>query len=363
VTRKAKRPRFSAAEKARILQEADARERGELGALLRREGLNSSRLVEWRRAREAGELAGLTPRKRGPKAEATDAPAAKVAEQQKPIARRDVENAKLRPICDVQKKTLSALARDPRDGSERRREQLEVLMAHGGVRGRRNQLRHMNRPRPELLATEPNELWSWEIMKLKRSGRASVSTSCSTSSAATSSGWMVASEESATLAKKLLAETYRHEDIDPAQLTLHAGRGRAMTSTSFALLLADLGVTKPHSRPHVSNEIRSPSPPSRPLKYRPGFPDRFGREQDARAHCRDFFDHEHRHGALALCTPHDVHRGVDAQVYDRRATVLDTAFLAHPDRFTRGRPLTPSLPTAMWINKPNAGVPIEDAAR
>ncbi len=101
--------------------------------------------------------------------------------------------------------------------------------------------------------------------------------------------------------------------IDPDQLTLHADRGSAMTSKSFALLLADLGVTKTHSRPHVSNDNPFSESAFKTLKYRPGFPDRFGSEQDARAHCRRFFDwynHEHRHGALGLCTPNEVHRGL-----------------------------------------------------
>lgn len=129
MTTKAKRRRFSAAEKLRILQEADACERGELGALLRREGLYSSHLVEWRRAREAGELAGLTPRKRGPKAQATDPLAEKLAAVEREVARLKAENAKLQLICDVQKKSLAALGSNATDGAGRRREQRELVMS------------------------------------------------------------------------------------------------------------------------------------------------------------------------------------------------------------------------------------------
>ncbi len=124
MTAKAKRRKFTAEFKRRILKEADACDRGELGALLRREGLYSSHLVEWRRARDAGELAGLTPSKRGPKAQAPDPLAAKVAEQQKQIARLEAENAKLQIICDVQKKlslllglTLPTVPDDESSGS------------------------------------------------------------------------------------------------------------------------------------------------------------------------------------------------------------------------------------------------------
>jgi len=243
-----------------------------------------------------------------------------------------------------------------------------ILAANGEVRERRDQLRHMNHPRPELLATRPNELWSWDITKLKGPAKwtyfylyvvIDVFSRCVV-------GWMIATEESAALAKKLLAEIYDREGIDPNQLTLHADRGSAMTSKSFALLLADLGVTKTHSRPHVSNDNPFSESAFKTLKYRPDFPDRFGCEQDARAHCRRFFDwynHEHRHGALGLCTPHDVHHGLANETRARRAAVLDAAFLAHPERFTRGRPAPPPLPTEVWINKPEPEVSTDHAAQ
>jgi hypothetical protein len=142
--------------------------------------------------------------------------------------------------------------------------------------------------------------------------------------------------------------------------------GSSMTSKSFALLLADLGVTKTHSRPHVSNDNPFSESTFKTLKYRPGFPDRFGCDQDARSHCGSFFDwynYEHRHGSLALCTPHEVHRGLAADTLARRAAILDVAFLAHPERFPRGRPVPPSLPTEVWINKPQPLVSYDDAAQ
>jgi putative transposase len=243
-----------------------------------------------------------------------------------------------------------------------------ILAANSEVRERRNQLRHMNHPRPELLATRPNELWSWDITKLKGPAKWTYFYLYVVLDVFSRYvvGWMIAPEESATLAKKLLAETYDREGIDPSQLTLHADRGSAMTSKSFALLLADLGVTKTHSRPHVSNDNPFSESAFKTLKYRPGFPDRFGSEQDARAHCRSFFDwynHEHRHGALGLCTPHEVHRGLAAETRGRRAVILDAAFRAHPERFPHGRPVPPSLPTEVWINKPEPEVSVADAAQ
>jgi putative transposase len=243
-----------------------------------------------------------------------------------------------------------------------------VLSANQEVRERRDQLRHMNHPRPELLATKPNELWSWDITKLKGPAKWTyfylyvVLDVFSRYVVA----WMVAPRESATLAKKLIAETCRRERIEPAQLTLHADRGSSMTSKSVAFLLADLGVTKTHSRPHVSNDNPFSESAFKTLKYRPDFPDRFGSDQDARGHCGRFFDwynHEHRHGALGLCTPHDVHRGLAVETLTRRAAVLAAAFLAHPERFPHGQPEPHALPTEVWINKPEQEVSMDDAAQ
>jgi putative transposase len=243
-----------------------------------------------------------------------------------------------------------------------------VLAANHEVRERRDQLRHANHPRPELLATKPNELWSWDITKLLGPTKWTYFYLYVVLDVFSRYvvGWMVATEENAILAKKLIAETCARQGIEPGQLGLHADRASAMTSKSFALLLSDLGVTKTHSRPYVSNDNPFSESAFKTLKYRPGFPDRFGCEQDASSHSGRFFDwynHEHRHGSLGLCTPYEVHHGLAASTLARRGAILDAAFLTHPERFPHGRPVLPSLPTEVWINKPEPGVSTEDAAQ
>jgi putative transposase len=243
-----------------------------------------------------------------------------------------------------------------------------ILAANQEVRERRDQLRHQNHPRPELLATRPNELWSWDITKLLGPQKWTyfylyVILDVFSRYVV---GWMVAHEESAALARKLIEETCRRQGIEPEQLTLHADRGSSMTSKSVALLLADLGVTKTHSRPHVSNDNPFSESAFKTLKYRPGFPERFMHIEHARAHGGPFFDwynDEHHHGSLGLCTPHDVHYGLAAQTLQRRAAVLDAAFLAHPERFMRGRPIPARPPHEVWINKPAPEVATDLAAQ
>jgi len=243
-----------------------------------------------------------------------------------------------------------------------------ILSANAEVRERRDQLRHANHPRPELLATRPNELWSWDITKLHGPAKWTyfylyVILDVFSRYVV---GWMIAPRESAALAKKLIDETCRREGIEPAQLTLHADRGSSMTSKPVALLLADLGVTKTHSRPHVSNDNPFSESNFKTLKYRPDFPERFGCEQDARGHCGHFFDwynHDHRHGSLGLYTPYEVHHGLVAATIERRTSVLDAAYRAHPERFAHGRPAPAQPPTEVWINKPTAMLPSDNAAQ
>ena len=243
-----------------------------------------------------------------------------------------------------------------------------ILAANQEVRERRDQLRHHNHPRPELLATRPNELWSWDITKLLGPQKWTyfhlyVILDVFSRYVV---GWMVAHEESAALARKLIEETCRRQGIEPDQLTLHADRGSSMKSKSVALLLADLGVTKTHSRPHVSNDNPFSESAFKTLKYRPGFPERFGSIEDARAHCGPFFDwynDHHRHGSLGLCTPHDVHYRVAEQTLRLRREALDAAFLAHPERFPRGRPAPQTPPREVWINKPAPEVGSDQAAQ
>jgi putative transposase len=232
-----------------------------------------------------------------------------------------------------------------------------ILGEHTEVRERRNQLRHPSYQKPELLATAPNQLWSWDITKflgpqkwtyfylyvlLDVFSRYVV-------------GWMVAHRESASLADKLIAATCARQGIERGQLTLHADRGSSMTSKAVALLLADLGVTKTHSRPHVSNDNPFSEAHFKTLKYRPDFPERFGEIEDARGFSGPFFDwynYDHHHAALGLMTPADVHYGRVEQRVAERQVVLDAAFDAHPERFPRGRPIAQRPPRQVWINKP-----------
>ena len=168
-------------------------------------------------------------------------------------------------------------------------------------------------------------------------------------------GWMIAYRESAELAKRLIEHTCLKQNIAPGQLTVHADRGSSMKSKPVALLLADLGVVKTHSRPHVSDDNPYSESQFRTLKYRPGFPDRFGSIEDARGFCQSFFtwyNHQHHHSGLGLMTPAMVHHGQAPQILARRQVVLDAAYSAHPERFVRKPPTPPELPAEVWINKP-----------
>ena len=234
-----------------------------------------------------------------------------------------------------------------------------VLASRHEVRERRAHRRHPVYAAPELLATTPNQLWSWDITKLKGPttwtwyqlyvmldvfSRYVV-------------GWRLAPYESGVLAEDFIATCCVRERIGRDQLTIHADRGPAMIAKPVAHLLADLGITKSHSRPHVSNDNPYSEAHFKTLKYRPQFPARFGSLEDARAYCTDFFDWyntAHHHSALALHTPHDVHRGLAAARHEARAIVLTTAYTAHPERFVQRPPTPRPLPIAVWINPPRA---------
>jgi putative transposase len=232
-----------------------------------------------------------------------------------------------------------------------------LLQQRGESRERRDQLTHPPYQKPELLATAPNQLWSWDITKLLGPVKwtyfylyvlLDVFSRYVT-------GWMVAMRESAELAKRLIEESCQKQCIQPGQLTLHADRGTSMRSKPVALLLADLGVTKTHSRPHVSDDNPFSESQFRTLKYRPEFPDRFGCIQDSRAFCQGFFrwyNEEHRHSGLGLLAPAMVHYGQAESAVRQRQAVLDVAYQLHPERFVRSAPKPPALPTAVWINKP-----------
>jgi putative transposase len=237
-----------------------------------------------------------------------------------------------------------------------------ILAAEGEVHERRAQLRHPAYAAPELLATRPNELWSWDITKLK--GPATWTSYQLYVILDVFSryvpGWMVAHRESAALAERLLADTCAKQGIARDTLTVHADRGSSMTSRPVALLLADLGIAKTHSRPHVSNDNPYSEAGFKTLKYRPGFPERFGSIEDARAFCVGFFawyNQQHRHSGIAMFTPADVHHGRAAVLHEARGLVLADAYAAHPERFVKGPPRAEPVPTHVWINEPKEEVP------
>ncbi len=221
---------------------------------------------------------------------------------------------------------------------------------------------------PELLATRPNQLWSWDITKLL--GPATWTYFYLYVILDVFSryivGWMVTHREAAILAERLIAETCARQGIARGQLTLHADRGSSMTSKPVALLLADLGVAKTHTRPHVSNDNPFSEAQFKTLKYRPAFPERFGALEDARAFCQGVFawyNRDHHHSGLGLLTPHDVHHGLAEARLAGRTAVLVAAHAAHPERFPRGVPRPATLPTEVWINRPAAPKPTQEAGQ
>jgi len=232
-----------------------------------------------------------------------------------------------------------------------------VLAEHAEVRERRDQLRHPVYHRPELLATAPNQVWSWDITKLLGPAKWTYFYLYVILDIFSRyvPGWLLAREESAALAKLLIEESCERQGIMQDQLTMHSDRGPSMTSKSVALLLADLGVTKSLSRPHVSNDNPYSEAQFKTLKYRPEFPERFGAVQDGREFCRGFFtwyNTEHRHSGIGMMTPEVVHYGRAGEVRATRQRTLDVAYALHPERFVRRRPSAPEVPAMVWINPP-----------
>ena len=240
-----------------------------------------------------------------------------------------------------------------------------ILDENDEVRERRDQLRHPNYVKPELLATKPNELWSWDITKLLGPAKWTyyylyVILDVFSRFVV---GWLISERESASLARELIAETCTRQGIQPDQLTIHADRGSSMTSKPVAFLMADLGVTKTHSRPHVSNDNPYSEAQFKTLKYQPDYPERFGCQQDARSWAKEFFDwydYQHHHSALGLLTPADVHYGRALAVIQQRQQVLQAAYQRNPERFVKGLPKPPQLPEAVWINPPKLAVKQEE---
>lgn len=232
-----------------------------------------------------------------------------------------------------------------------------IMAQNNTNRERRNQLTRPRYRKPELLATGPNQVWSWDITKLKGPetwtyyylyvildifSRFTV-------------GWMLAHREQADLARKLIEESVGKQNVQPDQLIIHSDRGSSMTSHSVANLLGSLGVTKSLSRPHVSNDNPYSESQFKTMKYQPEFPDRFGSYEDALSHCRSFFgwyNDEHYHSGIGLITPASLHHGLAEGIIAARTGTLSLAYAARPERFVNGIPRPAQLPTAAWINPP-----------
>ena len=232
-----------------------------------------------------------------------------------------------------------------------------VLAENRAVRERRPQRSHPRHPKPEVAARGPNQAWSWDITRLPGAAKGTFHYLYVVLDIYSRYvvGWMVADRESAALGERLIAETCAREGVLPDALTLHSDRGSPMTSAGVAQLLAVLAVVPSFSRPRVSNDNPYSESQFKTVKYHPGFPASFGSIDEARDHCRSFFrwyNHEHRHGGIALLTPEQVHTGQAPGVIARRNRVLATAYAARPDRFVNGPPANPELPPVVWINPP-----------
>ena len=233
-----------------------------------------------------------------------------------------------------------------------------ILARRAAVRERRDQLRHPEYTRPELLAMGPNQLWSWDITKLKGPHKWTYYHLYVLMDVWSRKvvGWLVADRESSTLAVELIRQSCEREGISRDQLTVHADRGSSMRSKPVAFLMTDLGVTKTHSRPYTSTDNPYSEAQFKTLKYQPEFPERFGSLEDARAFLRDYFDwynNVHRHGGIGLVTPAQRHHGTDKVVYEKRQEVMAAFYEQHPERFVKGMPKPPGLPGEVWINKPD----------
>lgn len=241
-----------------------------------------------------------------------------------------------------------------------------ILEANKEVKERRNQLRHPIYQKPELLATSPNQVWSWDITKLLGPAKWTyyylyVILDIFSRYVV---GWMLAHRESAALAKRLIEETCQKQIIVPDQLSIHADRGSSMKSKSVAFLMAALGVTKSHSRPYVSNDNPYSEAQFKTLKYCPEFPSRFGSYEDTLAFCKTFFhyyNHEHRHSGIALMTPYVVHYNLDEEIHRTRQQTLLDAYNRNPERFVLRPPKPPELPEAAWINPPKKNTTLQEA--
>lgn len=233
-----------------------------------------------------------------------------------------------------------------------------ILEENQSSRERRNQLTHPKYQKPELLATGPNEVWSWDITKLKGPEKWTYYYLYVILDiySRTVVGWMLAHRESSDLAKQLIETTIEKHEISADQLIIHSDRGPSMTSHSVAHLLGSLGVTKSHSRPHVSNDNPFSESQFKTMKYRPEFPRRFGSHEDALGFCRRFFhwyNNEHYHSGIGMLTPASLHYGRAEKILSAREKILERAWQQTPERFVHGIPKPQRVPKAVWINAPN----------
>ena len=260
-------------------------------------------------------------------------------------------------FCDTVPRQIWATMLDRGEFLAHWRTMYRILKENKLVKERRNQLRHPAYEAPELLATQPNEVWSWDITRM----RGPEKWSCFYLYVIMDIfsryvvGWMVAKRESALLAKELITVSCQRQHIERNSLIIHSDRGPSMNSKTVAQLLVDLDVEKSLSRPHVSNDNPYSEAQFKTMKYRPDYPNRFGSVEDARGWAGDFFpwyNEEHHHSGIGLIPPAVLHYGGAEALLEKRMEVLAAAFAAHPERFVQGAPQLPQLPSAAWINKP-----------
>ena len=230
-----------------------------------------------------------------------------------------------------------------------------ILKEHNEVHERRKQRRHPKRIKPELRATGPNQVWSWDITQLRGSGCFYYLYAIVDVFSRYLVGWLIGTRESGELAEKLIAETCAKQGIERDRLILHSDRGSAMRSKTVQDLLRDLGVEKSYSRPYTPTDNPFSEAQFKTMKYRPEYPGEFGGLIPAREWARAFvhwYNEEHHHTGLGLMTPVTVHYGRVEHVRQQRQATLDAAYEAHPERFVGGRPTPPALPEEVWINQP-----------
>jgi putative transposase len=267
-------------------------------------------------------------------------------------------------FCDAAPREVYATLLDEGEYYCHWRTMYRIMEEHDEVHERRNQRRHPVSIRPELRATGPNELWSWDITYLR--GPKGIHYYLYVILDVFSRfvpGWMIADRELAGLAEQLIAETCAKQGISRDELVLHSDRGSAMRSKTVAQLLIDLGVAKSHSRPYTPTDNPYSESQFKTMKYRPEYPERFNEQEEARDWARGFFrwyNHEHHHSGLGLMTPAAVHYDLAEEIYEQRRQVLAAAYAAYPERFVGGEPTPPRWPDEVWINRPRKSHDVPD---